>query len=121
MGWVWIDDAMPDHPKVVKAGPLAAWLFICGVAYCNRFNTGGRIPARKVTTLGTGFSNPKREAAKLVKAGLWHEHPDEYEVHDYATYQLSQQQREAKRRAGKAGAAARYGSSNGTKQAKAKA
>jgi len=36
MAWVRLDDGFPDHPKALQAGPLACWLYVCGIAYANR-------------------------------------------------------------------------------------
>ena len=51
MSWVKIDDHFSDHPKVVQAGPEAAWLYICGLCYCAKYLTDGFIPKRQVKRL----------------------------------------------------------------------
>jgi hypothetical protein len=106
VGWVWLDDLMPENPKVLRAGAAAAWLHVCGIAYSNRNRTDGRIPKSVVPRLA---DVPKRTPGLLVDAGLWHDSGDEYEIHDYADYQLSQADRERRREAGRKGARRRWG------------
>lgn len=108
MAWVYLDDQFPDHPKVVTAGDEAAWLFVCGLAYCKRYNTGGRIPKRQVPKL-TGHRQPMKLAAKLTAApsgyesGLWEDDGDDFLVHDFTDWNKPQASRsEAGRKAARA-------------------
>lgn len=94
MPWVKIDDKFPDHWKVAKAGPLAGWLFVCGLAYCNRMGTDGFIRAEVVRRLAD-VDEPLELAARLVDAGLWEATEDGYRVHDYLDYQPSREHSEA--------------------------
>lgn len=107
MSWVAIDDNAPEHRKQLAAGPAACWLWVCGIAYCNRQKArDGFIPEAKVAVLYP-IPNAKREAERLVSAGLWKRVEGGYLVHDYHEYQPTAEQieamREAKRRAGSAG------------------
>lgn len=86
MGWVYLDDKFPDHDKVQRAGGDAAWLFVCGLAYCNRNLTGGRIPKPAVARLSDRRA-PAKLAAKLVEVGMWTEDGEHYVVHEYDHYQ----------------------------------
>lgn len=118
MSWVQIDDNFPNHPKVIQAGPVAAWLYVCGLAYCRRYNTGGFIPAKAVKTLGV-TTNPRRLIDALIAANLWERADKGFAVHDYAVHYPDdsavkdkkdaklQQTREAGRRGGLASAAKR--------------
>jgi hypothetical protein len=89
--WVRIDDGAPIHPKLLDAGPEAAWLWIAGLAHCNRAVTDGSI--RKVHLLSLyphekwSAARVRALAARLVVAGLWVDQGDRYVVHDYAEYQ----------------------------------
>lgn len=83
MAWVMLDDNFPNHPKVLQAGPVAAWLWVCGTAYCRRYHTGGFIPATAVKTLGV-TTNPRRMIDALLEARLWERSGDGFMVHDYA-------------------------------------
>ena len=51
MAWVKIDDQFADHPKVMQAGPLAAWLYVCGLCYCGRCLTNRLIPYKQLVKL----------------------------------------------------------------------
>jgi hypothetical protein len=88
MTWVRLDDGFPDHPKVDAAGPLAAWLYVCGLAYCARFLTDGHIPADRVARLAA-VAEPLALAARLVEVGLWERTTGGYRVHDYLEFQPS--------------------------------
>lgn len=85
MAWVKLDDQFPDHPKVVQAGPLAAWLYVCGLAYCARYLTDGFIPAAQVRKLAD-VDDVTPLVTALVAVGLWRECEGGYEVHDYLDY-----------------------------------
>lgn len=108
MPWVKLDDQFPDHPKVLAAGSAAAWLYVCGLCYCNHMLTDGFIPASKVPLLAVSGS---RLAKRLVAAQLWTEASRGgergYAVHDYHAYQPTKEEvdaaTDAKRRAGRAG------------------
>lgn len=116
MGWVRLDDLFPEHPKVLKAGAAAAWLHVCGVAYCARNLTDGFIPEAKVT----GLADLKRvssEAKRLVEAGLWHKVEGGYMVHDYLDWQRSADEAKAVS-ARRAAAGRRGGQANGRATAK---
>ena len=45
MSWIKIDDQFADHPKVLQAGPLASWLYVCGLTYSGRYLTDGWVPS----------------------------------------------------------------------------
>jgi hypothetical protein len=94
--WVKLDDSFPDHPKVLKAGDQAAWMFVCGLLYSARALTDGFIPIDAVRRL-THLKNPMRFAQKLVEVRLWELAEGGFTIHDYAKYQRSRQQIEAER------------------------
>jgi hypothetical protein len=98
MPWVKVDDAFADHPKVVQAGPLAAWLYVAGLCYCGRLLTDGFIPRGQVRKLAD-VPGALKLAARLVEVGLWEEYPDGYRVHDYLDYNPSREQVAADRAA----------------------
>lgn len=95
--YVTLHDGMPDHPKIVDAGDMAGWLYVCGLAYCSRQLTDGRIPKRMVPRL-VGLPDVEALASALLRVGLWHAsghdctrcqpaEADEYVVHDYDLHQ----------------------------------
>ena len=98
MSWFKLDDQFPHHPKVMRAGPDAAWLFVAGGCYCASHLTDGLIPKCALPTLSM-LRNPEKLAARLVEVGLWIELDDDYEVNDYLEYNPSREDVEETRRA----------------------
>jgi len=98
MPWVKIDDQFASHPKVLKAGPAAAWLYICGLTYCNRYLTDGFIPAQAVRLLAD-LDDPEEQAAALVNAGLWEVTDGGYMVHDFLDWNPSAEEVRSEREA----------------------
>jgi hypothetical protein len=96
MSWVRIDDHAHRHPKQLQAGPMACWLWVCGLSYCSEHLTDGYIPSAALPT----FSIPRvdREAERLVEVGLWEVTDSGYRVHDYHEYQPSKGQVTARRK-----------------------
>jgi len=102
MAWVKLDDHFPDHPKIVSAGPLGAWLYVAGLCYCNRLLTNGFIPVSQVARLSPHREDqdirdgPDRLAQRLCALGLWVEAERKgvsgFVVHDFLKYQPSKRQ-----------------------------
>lgn len=133
MPWVRLDEQFPDHPKVTEAGPLASWLHVCGLAFCNRLLTDGFVPYNQVGKLAD-FSevwdtpegaadfavDPYRLAKKLCDVGMWKQVTRGFLIHDYHEYQPTKAavmaeraaKAEAGRKGGIASAAARRGNAN---------
>src|SRR4051812_44412930 len=86
MVWVRLADDFTDHPKIVAAGPLAGWLWTCGLAYANRYLTDGFIPTAQVRRLAD-VEDAFGLAARLVEVGLWERAEGGFQIHDYHTYQ----------------------------------
>ena len=125
MVWVKIDDHFDEHPKIAAVGPLGIALWLTGLAYCNRNQTNGKIPATiALRLLSFEFPHPtdgddctilvggERSADEeqigfvpdryfipnmLVAAGLWEEIPGGYLVHDYTDYQPTKEELAAER------------------------
>ena len=85
MSWIKIDDQFADHPKVLQAGPLASWLYVCGLTYAGRYLTDGWIPAAQVRKLAD-VDDAMALAARLVSVGLWEPVEGGYLIHDYHDY-----------------------------------
>ncbi len=85
MTWVKLDDQFADHPKVLMAGPLASWLYVCGLTYCSRLLTDGFIPTAQVRRLAD-VDNAQELANKLVEVGLWDIVDNGFQIHDYLQY-----------------------------------
>ena len=109
------------HPKMMTAnavstGELAEVLWCRGLDYVNEHLTDGFIPAGLPAMLCP--TKTAQRVRGLVKAGLWDEVEGGWRVHDYGEWnrpaaELAERARvrsEAKSRAGKAGAAKRWGS-----------
>ena len=89
MSYVQLDDQIANHPKIVRAGPEASWMWACAIAYCQKHLTDGFVPLRALPTLGP-FPQPRKIAERLVEAkkpdgehGLFERRGDDYAVHDY--------------------------------------
>jgi len=102
MPWVRVDDHFPDHHKLAELGdlaPVGGWLALCGLAWCNRQLTDGRIPKAQVHRLASfrhvavaGVQvDAEALAEALVRVGLWTVSDDgcAYVIHDYHHYQPS--------------------------------
>lgn len=80
--WTKLDDAYSEHPKILAAGPLAAWLHTCALVYCNRYLTDGFIPTAQVRRLAD-VKNTAQLAERLVDVGLWEHVEEGYAIHDW--------------------------------------
>jgi hypothetical protein len=89
MAWAKIDDSMPHHPKLVRAGPLAFALDVAAVCYSNRFGLNGRITDDLLAAVFPGFPDPQSIAGRLVEVGRWRRVDDGYVIHDIGDYQPS--------------------------------
>ena len=85
-GWSKLYNDLPNHPKFLRAGYQAGWMYICGQCYCAQNLTDGRIPKAMVLRL-TSLPKPMLAVRKLVESGLWHDRGDCYEQHDYCEMQ----------------------------------
>lgn len=91
MPWVRLDESFADHPKIERAGPLAAWLHVAALCYCSRHLTDGRIPQPKAHRLAD-IPNPAEHVSALLREGIWTEDGPDYVIHDYLDYQPSREQ-----------------------------
>lgn len=115
MSWANLDDQFPTHPKVVRLTDAAFRLHVSAICYCANHMTDGLIDADAVRLLVPRFK--PSAVTELVERGVWLQHGDVYELHDYLQWNRSKQtileERERKHQqrsaAGKRGAAARWG------------
>jgi hypothetical protein len=106
MGWLRLDDAFGDHPKVIGLSDRAFRAHVMGLLYCARHLTDGVVPRAAV---------PKTTAVhELERAGLWTAtRGGGWLIHDFLDYNPSkadvladrEQWREQRVAAGKARAA----------------
>ena len=95
MSWVKLDDQVTHHPKVLKAGPVAAWTWVCCIAYASQHLTDGFVPFEALTTFGV--PQAAKHAAKLLEVGLLEAAEGGYRVHDYHAYNAPAETVKAKR------------------------
>lgn len=87
MAWVKLDDQARHHRKVLAAGPVGAWLWVCGLMYCNSQKARDGFIPESVLAVLYPIRGVKREALRLVSVGLWTRTSEGYVVHDYHDYQ----------------------------------
>jgi hypothetical protein len=90
-GWIKLDDAMPEHPKITVLTAQAFRAYVSSIAYANRNLTDGFVPARVAFGLcdDADRAEPLQVEQELVDAALWEPKADGYVVHDYLAYQRS--------------------------------
>ena len=106
MSWFRVDDGFDEHAKLElltdpaeHAHAVAAWT-LCGSACARRLTDGVVTRASFARVLGTWPEKTRlRAAASLVRVGLWHEHADGWEFHDWRKYQPSRADVTAQREA----------------------
>ena len=115
MGWFKVDDQLAFNAKVMLAGNSAMGLWVRAGSWSSAQLTGGFVPAHMANAMANGMANPCDSDA-LVMAGLWNEAEGGFQFHDWAEFQPDAEVEKAKRkatsdarsRAGKAGAQARW-------------
>ena len=106
-----------SNPKLVGLKAEAKWLHVVALCVAGRDLTDGHIRGRVVAAEA---DVPERFATALIKAGAWHgeghdcdrcPQPDQgfLYIHDYLEHQRSRDEANRARRAGRTGAAARWG------------
>lgn len=105
MAFIKMDDRVPEHPKILDAGPFGQLLWTNSLCYANRNLTDGFIPAsvarRLIDVEGYSLEGiPLTITAiieALVKVGLWEKRDGGYLIRQYLDYQTSKAEIEAKR------------------------
>lgn len=129
MSWVRFDDSMPDDEKVINLSDAAFRVYVTAICWSARTLSDGAVPVRKANEIAG--RRAKSVMTELVPL-LFHEHGDfctsdacqrlcclpvgNYLIHNYLKYNPTREavleerkaKQEAKSRAGKAGAAARW-------------
>jgi hypothetical protein len=86
---IQIDVNFTDSPQIMGVGPLAGWLYICGLCYASRHNTNGLIPNSAVYRLAdldciTDWDEDPADAfvlaTRLVRAGLWEKSGNDFRI-----------------------------------------
>lgn len=87
MAWVKIDDQAPRNAKLLRAGPAAAWMWLCGIAHGQAQMTEGFIEDIAIDTIGVrGAERSRKLADALVECGLFERVEGGYQVHDYLDF-----------------------------------
>lgn len=108
MTWARIDDGFWRNEKVAACSDASLGLHVRAISYCADQATDGVLSgiALKALRAKAGL------VRELVKAGLWIDHHDRFEIHDYLKYNPSAEQiatkRHSKAMAGAKGAASRW-------------
>lgn len=89
MTWCRLDDTFPEEPRVLEAGPEAAWLHVVALCYSSRHVTDGFVSAAALKALGG--AKAKRLAAVLVRVKLWVEEEGGWQIRDYLDTQPSRE------------------------------
>lgn len=79
MVWFNVDDTLPMHERVIRAGNAAMGLWVRAGAWSAGQLTDGFVPREVARTLGSSA-----EIRKLVQVGLWHEVDGGYRFHAWA-------------------------------------
>lgn len=98
MSWFKVDDQFHSHPKVRGLDMASRGLWVTAGAWCASYLTDGELSERDVKALG----GTRRQAEKLVAAGLWALVDDapgarRYAFHDWAEFQPTRADVSAKR------------------------
>jgi hypothetical protein len=88
-GWIKLSTSWADDPKILQAGPEASLLYLEGLAYAGRHNTGGHVPAAVVPLFPFPASSKAKTiaAGRLVEAGLWTENGTGYSIASWDRWQ----------------------------------
>lgn len=101
MPWSRFEPGFTRHPKRLKCGPLASWLWTCSVDHCTEYRTDGFLDRASVPGLVPGLSSAvlKKCVQSLVDVHSWEWDASRggYLVHGYLEHNLTAQQVESDR------------------------
>lgn len=97
MAWFKVDDRLWAHPKIINLPLTALGLWVKAGSYCAQFETDGALETHMIRTLGA----QKRDADRLVNAGLWKQTETGYVFHNWDEFQPTKAQKDAERAATK--------------------
>ena len=95
MPWFKVDDALYSHPKWLATPSPARALWVTAGSWCSSQLTDGLVPRHVLPILG----GRSKDAADLVKAGLWLAVDEGWQFHGWLELQPSAEQVEAERSA----------------------
>jgi hypothetical protein len=91
--WFKVDDGLCTHPKWLAVPPAARGLWVTAGSWCSSQLTDGFVPRGALALL----CGRPRDAAELVKVGLWDEVDGGWQFHAWFEFQPSRSQVEAAR------------------------
>jgi len=87
--WVRLDTQMPSNPKVLELTSAGKWraafVYVAGLAYAGQHGTDGYIP----DTCLMFIHATRKDAAELVKVGLWHDDVGGWVINGWSDFQIS--------------------------------
>ena len=98
--FVPLDVEFATDPKIIAAGPLASYVYLCALAHCKRAGRGGLVHRSQLRFIAPGVHNVAKLAAVLVEVELWDATNDgwiipAWEKHNLTAEQLDQRKQEA--------------------------
>jgi len=102
--WSRLCDTFPDNKKIIAAGDqlgkhgpaLAITMYVVALVWSNRQLTDGFLPLAVVKQFHQ-VEDPQRVAKALVAAKLWDAAEGGYQIHDFADWNFTAAQVQAKR------------------------
>ncbi|KFI40391.1 phage protein [Bifidobacterium actinocoloniiforme DSM 22766] len=105
MTWFKVDDNLTRNEKMVQASLSAVGLWVEAGAWASASQTDGRVLKRVLRTLHPDAT--EEDAQTLVDVGLWEDHGDYWQIHDFLKYNPPREkvkaQKELRSEAGKLG------------------
>src|SRR5262245_1779684 len=101
MAWSRLEPGFSRHPKRIKTGPIASWLWTCSVDHCTEYRTDSFVDEAAIPTLCPSIRSAalKKAVADLVAVGSWGKTEGGYFVHGYLDHNPTAEQVEADRSA----------------------
>lgn len=94
MPWFKVDDQLFAHQKWVGAPLRARGLWVTAGSWAASQPDDGFVPTHMLSMFGAN----KKDAAELVRRGLWHEEEGGWRFHDWLDHQPSKGEVEERRR-----------------------
>lgn len=97
LNWVRVDSNLHSNHKVLallamRGGEHALCVFVFGLGHSGSHGLAGYIPAAAIGL----FHGTKKDVALLLEVGMWEEVPGGYLIHDWAEYQLADEEAAAR-------------------------
>jgi hypothetical protein len=94
--WVRLDTQWPQNPKFLQLAEDKKWraitTYMAGLAWSGSQGQAGFVPYYALLSMhGT-----RKEAHELVEVGLWHQAEGGFEINDWADYQPSNEEHQAR-------------------------